>query len=78
MAFLDNIPFLKRIVEMATTLLIAIVLSVLVGLILAFPVMWLWNYLFVPMNPIMKITVFQAWALNVLAGVLFASRNGKK
>ena len=78
MGILDNIPFLKRFVEASTTLLIVIVLSVLVGLILAFPVMWLWNFIFVSMNPAMKISVFQAWALNVLAGILFIQKNGKK
>ena len=78
MSLLDDIPLLKRIVEAATTLLIVLVLSVLDGLILAFPVMWLWNFVFAPINPAMKISVFQAWALNVLAGILFGQRNGKK
>ncbi len=77
MSIIDDIPFLKSLIEMASTLLIVIILSVLVGLILAFPVMWLWNFVFVPMSTSLKITVFQAWALNVLASVLFGQRNGK-
>jgi hypothetical protein len=74
MGLLEDIPFLKRMIDAGTTLLIVVILSVLVGLILAFPVMWLWNFVFVPMNEHMRITVFQAWALNVLAGLLFSQR----
>jgi hypothetical protein len=40
--------------------------------------MWLWNFIFLPMSQTLKINVFQAWALNVLAGILFSHRNGKK
>lgn len=74
MALLEDIPFLKRIIDTGTTLLIVVILSVLVGLILAFPVMWLWNFVFVPMSVKLHITVFQAWALNVLAGLLFSQK----
>jgi len=49
-------------------MLIVILVSVIVGLILAFPVMWLWNFVF---GELLRINVFQAWALNILAGVLF-------
>lgn len=78
MGLLEDIPFLKRIIDAATTLLIVIILSVLVGLILAFPVMWLWNFVFVPMNEHLHISVFQAWALNVLAGLLFSQKSSRK
>ncbi len=77
MGILDDIPLLKRMVEASTTLFIAIILSVIVGLVLALPVMLLWNFVFATMNPALKISVFQAWALNVLAGILFGQRNGK-
>lgn len=75
MGILDDIPILKKAVDITTTMLIVIVLSVLVGLILAFPVMWLWNFIFVPMSEALRINVFQAWALNVLAGILFGQRS---
>ncbi len=77
MGLLEDIPFLKRIIDAGTTLLIVIILSVLVGLILAFPVMWLWNFVFVPMSAKLHITVFQAWALNVLAGLLFSQKTAR-
>ena len=68
MSLLKNVPLLRRVIEVGYTMLVIIILSVLVGLILAFPVMWLWNFVF---GKIYAINVFQAWALNVLAGILF-------
>jgi hypothetical protein len=68
MGLLGRIRILRRILEIGYTMLIVIVLSVIVGLILAFPVMWLWNFVF---GSVLHINVFQAWALNILAGILF-------
>lgn len=77
MAFLDDIPLLKKMIDLGSTLVLVVVLSVLVGLIFAFPVMWLWNFIFIPMSESMRINVFQAWALNILAGILFGQRGNK-
>ncbi|MBI2557930.1 hypothetical protein HYW20_01300 [Candidatus Woesearchaeota archaeon] len=75
MAILSNIPMLKKLVDIGYAMLIVIILSALVGLILAFPVMWLWNFVF---GNLYSINVFQAWALNVLAGILFGKPGEKK
>jgi len=77
--FLDEVPLLKRMLEIVYTMFLVILLSAIVGLIMAFPVMWLWNFVFLNF-PNIQINVFQAWALNVLAGILFGSKsgNGKK
>ncbi|MBI3026837.1 hypothetical protein HYY70_01880 [Candidatus Woesearchaeota archaeon] len=75
MAILGSIPILRKLVDTTYAILIVIILSALVGLILAFPVMWLWNYVFGSFH---KISVFQAWALNVLAGILFGHKNSGK
>lgn len=75
MAILSSIPVLKKLVDVGYAMLIVIILSALVGLILAFPVMWLWNFVF---GSLYSITVFQAWALNVLAGILFGKPGEKK
>lgn len=75
MAILNNIPILKKLVDIGYAMLLVIILSALVGLILAFPVMWLWNFVF---GSLYKINVFQAWALNVLAGILFGRPGEKK
>ena len=77
MGFLDNVPLIKRILEIGYTMLLIVILSALVGLILAFPVMWLWNYVFKNF-PQLRINVFQAWALNVLAGILFGKTSGER
>lgn len=77
MPLLKNVPALRKALEIGYTMFIIILLSVLVGLILAFPVMWLWNFIF---GGIHHINVFQAWALTVLSSILFGSKstNGKR
>ncbi|MBI3034835.1 hypothetical protein HYY71_00795 [Candidatus Woesearchaeota archaeon] len=75
MVILKNIPILKKLVDMGYAILIVIILSALVGLILAFPVKLLWNYVF---GNYLTINWFQAWALNVLAGILFGQKNSNK
>jgi hypothetical protein len=55
-----------------------IVLVVVIGLLLAFPVMWLVNFLFAPSALLVvfgtvKLGFWQAYGLLVLAGLLFKS-----
>ena len=71
MKLLKDIPFFSKLFEILNAVILIVVVSLLIGLILAFPVMLLWNFVF----PIYKINVFQAWALNVLAGILFGQKN---
>ena len=75
MSFLDDVPFLKRMLEMGYTVALVVLISGIVGLILAFPVKILWNFVF---GSVHSINVWQAWALNVLAGILFGQRNSGK
>ena len=75
MAVLDQVPFLKRMVEMAYTMALVVLISGIVGLILAFPVMLLWNFVF---GDVYSIGVLQAWALNVLTGILFGQKTSKQ
>ena len=77
MKFLERTPLLKKAVESGYAMFLIILLSALVGLILAFPVMWLWNFIFKNF-PQLRINVFQAWALNVLAGILLGKTSGEK
>jgi len=74
MAVLDQVPFLKRMLEMAYTIALVILISGIVGLVLAFPVKLLWNFVF---GNIHSIGVLQAWALNVLAGILFGQKSSR-
>lgn len=75
MNLLRDVPLLKQAIEIAYTMAIIIILSAIVGLILAFPVKWLWNYVFGNLH---SITVLQAWALNVLAGILLGQKSSNK
>jgi hypothetical protein len=75
----DKNPILVKIIDLVYTMLLIIMISAILGLILAFPVMWLWNYVFKNFGENMQITVLQAWALNVLIGILFnKSSNTRK
>ncbi len=75
MPILNKLPILKRFIDMGYATLFIIILSAVVGFILALPVMFLWNFVF---GSFYRITVLQAWALNVLAGILFGQRNPNK
>ncbi len=77
MKFLEMTPLLRKAFEFGYTMFLIVILSALVGLILAFPVMWLWNFIFKNF-PLLRINVFQAWALNVLAGILLGKTSGEK
>ncbi|MBI1935209.1 hypothetical protein HYS31_02105 [Candidatus Woesearchaeota archaeon] len=75
MSIIRNIPILRKLIDTGYAILLIIVISALVGLILAFPVMWLWNFVF---GSLYRINVFQAWMLNILASILFGQRNASK
>ena len=68
MKLLDRVPLLKKIIDVGYAVFLAFVLSALVGLVLALPVMLLWNFVF---GGFLEIGILQAWALNVLVGILF-------
>lgn len=74
MALLEQVPMLKRMLEMGYTITLVVIISGIVGLVLAFPVQLLWNFVF---GELYKINVLQAWALNVLAGILFGQKTSK-
>ena len=71
MKILKDVPILRRILELGYTMFLIILLSVIVGLILAYPVMLLWNFIF---GELYYINVLQAWALSILCGILFGQR----
>ena len=56
-----------------------IVVVLILGLIAAFPVMWLWNFVMPAVFGLTRITFWQAFALYVLSNLLFksASRSSK-
>jgi hypothetical protein len=50
-----------------------IVISAVFGLLLAFPVMWCWNYTLPAIFHLTTITWGQAWCLQFLAGMFIKS-----
>jgi len=55
----------------------AILLVAIVSLIMAFPTMWLWNWLMPVIFGLIKINFWQALGINLLAGILFYNGSGK-
>lgn len=59
-----------------------LVLITFVGFLFAYPTMWLVNYLFTAqiltlVFGVAKLSVWQAWALNFVSGILFKSTSTK-
>jgi hypothetical protein len=48
------------------------------GLIIGFPVKWLWNWLIPDMFGIKAVGFWQAWGLVILCGILFKSPTSSK
>jgi len=48
-----------------------VALAIIVDLLLAFPTMWLWNWLMPIIFGLVKITFLQALGINVLCSILF-------
>ena len=53
--------------------LIVVGLLLLSAIILAFPTMWLWNWLMPDIFGLMKIDLYQAMGINFLTHILFKS-----
>lgn len=72
---------MNDIVEKLATIIDGIVLLcgavMLGGLLVGFPVKWLWNWLLPDLFGIKVIGFWQAWGLAVLCGMLFKSSNTK-
>lgn len=67
--------FVQKAISIGIFMLVAAVLSALVGLIMAFPVMLLWNWVVpgISGNILGSINYLHAWALFTLMGILFSS-----
>ena len=62
-------------------ILLVIGLFLLSAIIMAFPTMWLWNYIMPDLFGLIKIDLYQAMAINFLSSILFkanVSINNKK
>jgi len=62
--------------EKVIAALMVLVLLVVISIIVAFPIMWLWNLCLVPAIPMLvKITFWQALGIKVLIGLLSYSNS---
>ena len=55
----------------------AVTFLILLAILMAFPVMWLWNWLMPVIFKLPTITVSQALGLNILSGLLLRSSISK-
>lgn len=63
----------KKQMKAIEAFLIVIGLLLLSAIILAFPTMWLWNWLMPDIFGLMKIDLYQAMGINFLTHILFKS-----
>jgi len=68
---------MEKIAVFLGAVLLGLVLIIVGSLLLAFPTMWLWDYLMPTLFKLKEITIYQAIALNVLSGILFKSSSNK-
>lgn len=65
--------------EMIGTVVLAMLIVALIGLIISYPVMLLWNYCLVPaITGVNQITWLQSWGLLILANLLIKTSNSEK
>ena len=68
---MENLKNIKM--EYVIKILGAIALVLLMAFLFALPTMWLWNYLMPVIFGLIKISFWQALAMNLLCGFLFKS-----
>ena len=54
---------------------LGIILAVVLGALIAFPIMWLWNALMPDIFGLPELTYLQSWGLYILSGLLIKSSN---
>ena len=64
---------MNKIGDIIAAIISVVGLFILISLLMAAPVMWLWDWLMPTIFGLKEITLFQAWGLNFLCGLLFKS-----
>lgn len=62
---------MEKLLIFLGTIMVILVMS----LLFAFPIMWLWNWLMPVIFGLIKITFWQALGVNLLCGILFKNIN---
>lgn len=70
---------LDLVFRVGSLIILIVLLYMGIGLILAFPLMWLWNYTLPDLTNgiITTIEYWQAWALIVICSILFGGSGSK-
>ncbi len=66
---------MSTFMEIVKALVMAFIVTVIVAAIVAFPTMWLWNWLMPDIFELTKINVWQALGINLLCGILFSHQS---
>lgn len=65
----------KDLHEGCMVFITGIAIIIILSVVMAFPTMWLWNWLMPELFAIKTINILQAIGINVLSGVLFKNNN---
>ena len=60
-------------IDVFATFLGLIIMILIIGLLAAFPIMWLWNFVMPTAFGLTRITFWQAFSLYILSNILFKS-----
>jgi len=69
--------FFKKIIGRVLLSLLGLAILIAVSLLLMAPVFFLWNWLMPVIFSLGKITIWQAWGLCFLTGILFKNPSAK-
>ena len=69
---------MEKVIAFLTAGIGILLIAVALGLLLAYPVMLLWNGCLIPaVTGLHEISWMQAWGINILCGILFRSKSSK-
>jgi hypothetical protein len=69
---------MEKLIVAVGTMVLFVILALVFGILLAFPLMWLWNYVMPYLFGLREIDLWHAWAINVLTAFLFKSSHSSK
>lgn len=69
---------METIILFAIVVLGVIALNAILGLLIAFPVLWIWNWLIPAILGLPLISYWQAYALYLLCAILFKSSSSSR
>jgi len=70
---------LEKVITVAGATVVVLAIVVVLGLVLSFPLMLLWNGCVVPaINGVQEITWLQAWGILIVSNLLFKNTSYKK